>query len=191
VFTNLNKAREISRTPLDQCSYILVKFKARLNTAESIAKLKDILPKAEVLTTAALANNTRLYYITGTGIGASFGFSTIIGALVGIIIITLTMYTNILNRQKDFAILRAIGARRKDIVIIVFYQALVIAVIGIFIGFFLMAMFLSGTHGSNLPSYMIAWVPPVHAVITVLLCLLGSLLAMRRAIKIEPAAAFR
>ena len=47
------------------------------------------------------------YYLTNTGIGASFGFSTVIGALVGVVIIALTMYTNVLNKEKDYAVLRA------------------------------------------------------------------------------------
>lgn len=191
VFTNLNKAREISGTPPDRCSNILVKFKSDMNTSRNVSKLQKMLPLAEVLSTERLSAQTRLYYLANTGIGSSFGFSTIIGALVGIVIITLTMYTNILNRQKDFAVLRALGARKRDIIIIVFYQALFIALIGVFIGLLLLAIFLSGTRDSRLPSYMVSWVPPLHAFFTVLLCLFGSLLAMRKATKIEPASAFR
>jgi putative ABC transport system permease protein len=191
IFTNLNKAREISNFSADRCSNILVKFKTGMNNPENLAQLEKILPLAEVLKTDDFSRQTRLYYLRNTGIGTSFGFSTIIGVLVGIVIITLTMYTNILNRQKDFAVLRALGARKKDIIIIVFYQAIFIALLGIFIGLLLLAFFLSGTRDSRLPSYMFSWVPPVHAMATIILCIIGSLLAMRRATKIEPASAFR
>ena len=191
VMTNLNKAREISQIPPDRCSNILVKFRTGMNNPKNVARLKEILPGAEVITEKTLAAQTRFYYITQTGIGSSFGFSTMIGVLVGIVIITLTMYTNILNREKDFAVLRALGARKKDILLIVFYQALFIGLVGIFIGFLLLALFLNGTRDTRIPSYMFIWVPPVHAAITILLCLVGSLLAMRRATKIEPASAFR
>ncbi|NIM99997.1 MAG: FtsX-like permease family protein [candidate division Zixibacteria bacterium] len=191
VFTNLNKAREISGYAPDRCSNILVKFKRGMNTPENFVKLKRVLPQAEVQTTQNLSAQTRIYYLTNTGIGSSFGFSTTIGILVGIVIIMLTMYTNVLNREKDFAVLRALGARKKDIIVVVFYQAVFIALVGIFLGLLLLAFFLGGTRDSRLPSYMISWVPPVHAFFTVILCMLGSLLAMRRAIKIEPASAFR
>jgi putative ABC transport system permease protein len=191
VFTNLNKAREISGYAPDRCSNILVKFKPGTNAPENLAKLRLLLPQAEVLSTENLSAQTRIYYLTNTGIGSSFGFSTTIGILVGIVIIMLTMYTNVLNREKDFAVLRALGARKKDIIVVVFYQAIFIALVGIFAGLLLLAFFLSGTRDSRLPSYMFSWVPPVHAFFTVILCLLGSLLAMRRAIKIEPASAFR
>jgi putative ABC transport system permease protein len=191
VFTNLNKAREISKLPADRCSNILVKLKPNANKQAAIVRMRDTLPQSDIILTKTLSGKTRLFYLTNTGIGSSFGFSTIIALLVGVIIIMLTLYTNILNRQKDFAVLRALGARRKDIRIIVFYQAVFIALSGVFIGFLLLAFFLSSTADSKLPSYMFSWVPPVHGIITILLCLASSLLAMRRAVRIEPAYAFR
>jgi putative ABC transport system permease protein len=111
--------------------------------------------------------------------------------LVGIVIITLTMYTTVLNRQKDFAVLRALGARSRDIAITILFQGLIIAAVGSVLGFFLLALFLYGTMDSSLPTYMPLWVPPVHAGFTVVLCLLASVLSMRRATRIEPATAFR
>ena len=110
---------------------------------------------------------------------------------MGIVIIMLTMYTGVLHRQKDFAVLRALGARKRDILIIVLYQSLMIGIAGIFIGFLLLALFLNGTHDSRLPSYMPQIVLMYHAVGTLILCLLGSLLAMRKAIKVDPASVFR
>jgi ABC-type antimicrobial peptide transport system permease subunit len=73
----------------------------------------------------------------------------------------------------------------------ILFQALIIAGVGLVLGFLLLALFLYGTLDSSLPTYMPVWVPPVHAGFTVLLCLAASLLAMRRAVRIEPATAFR
>ena len=144
-----------------------------------------------MLSSEVLSSKTRSYYITNTGMGASFGFSTMAGALVGVIIITLTMYTGVLQRQKDFAVLRALGARRVDIFVIVLAQSVIIAAIGIFTGFLLLAFFLSGTYDSPLPSYMPRWASITLAVGTFVLCILGSTLAMRKAIGVEPASVFR
>lgn len=146
---------------------------------------------AGVLSAAELALNTKLYSLTSTGIGLSFGFSTVIGILVGVVIITLTMYTNVLNRQRDFAVLRALGARRRDVFVVIFYQALAIGVVGLLAGFVLLGGFLFGVKGSRLPANLPLWPPPVHALLTLLLCFAGSVLALRRALRIEPASAFR
>ncbi len=156
-----------------------------------MAHVRSVLPAAEVLSADELSRMTRIYYVKNTGMGGSFGLSTLIGALVGIIIITLTMYTGVLQRQKDFAVLRALGARKIDIFIIVLAQSLMIGVAGVFIGFLLLAGFLSGTLDSPLPSYMPLWIAPVLAGATLLMCVLGSLLAMRKAISVEPASVFR
>ena len=191
IFTNEAKAREVGGIGDDRCSSILVKLRPDADPEPALARIRSILPRAGVTPTAELSANTRLFYVTQTGIGSSFGFSTVIGVLVGVVIIILTMYATVINRQRDFAVLRALGARRRDIRIIVLYQALFIGFIGLLVGFFLLAGFLFGTSGTRLPSFMPLWIPPVHAALTLLLCVLGSVLAIRRAVKIEPASAFR
>ena len=191
LFTNATKAREVAGIPSDRCSNILVKLKPGRSVAQAVADIKALLPRAEPIPAAELARNTRIYNLTSTGIGSSFGVSTLVGVLVGVVIITLTMYTNVLNRQRDFAVLRALGGRRRDVFVIILYQALTIGFIGLLIGFFLMAGFLFGVKGSRLPANLPLWLPPAHALFTLLLCFGGSALALRRALKIEPASAFR
>lgn len=191
VFTNMTKAKEILKTPPGRCKAILIKLKPNAVPGIAISRIKKLLPKAEVITTPKLSSKTRAYYVINTGMGGSFGFSTMVGALVGITIITLTMYTAVLQRQKDFAVLRALGARKIDIFIIVLAQSLIIAVTGVFIGFLLLASFLSATLDSALPTYFPGWMPAILGLFTVVLCILGSSIAMRKAISIEPASVFR
>jgi putative ABC transport system permease protein len=191
VFTNIDKARELGSLPEDRCSNILVKVKPGRTMADVITRMQAMLPNTEVMSAPDLSRSTRVYYLSNTGIGGSIGFSTLVGTLVGIVIITLTLYTTVLNRQKDFAVLRALGARARDIAVCILFQALMIAGVGLVLGFFLLALFLYVTQDSSLPTYMPLWIPPIHAGFTVLLCIAASLLAMRRAVRIEPATAFR
>jgi putative ABC transport system permease protein len=191
VFTNAVKAGEILKSPPGRCKAVLVKLKDGVSLPAALERLRGIFPGAEVLSAQDLSRLTRAYYVKNTGMGGSFGFSTLVGALVGIIIITLTMYTGVLQRQKDFAVLRALGARKRDIFLIVLAQSMMIGVGGVFIGFLLLAGFLRGTLDSPLPSYLPLWISPVLAGATLLLCMLGSLLAMRKAISVEPASVFR
>jgi len=191
VYTNSVKAREIANLSANRCTDLLVQVEPGVSVQALIPLLKRALPRTEVFSTGDLSRFTKLYYLKNTGIGTSFFFSTAIGALVGLVIITLTMYTNVMNKSRDYAMLRALGARRRDVLWIVFLQALYIAAIGILIGFTMLAGFLSGTRDTALPAYLPWTVPVIHAVATLILCLLGSLLAMRQAVKIEPASAFR
>jgi len=191
LFANLEKARDLTGIPPDRCSALLVNVNEGESVSGMIPVLKSIFPRADIFSKSELSRMTKLYYLKNTGIGGSFGFSTLMGALVGVVIIALTMYTNVMNKQSDYAMLRALGGRRRDVLYIIFVQTLYIAGIGIVIGFTLLSLFLLGTMDSELPSYMPWWAPPIHAVFTFILCLLGSIIAMRRAVKIEPATVFR
>jgi putative ABC transport system permease protein len=191
LFTNMEKARQISQLPPGRCSNILVKLRAGAEQSAALSKLKKLLPGADVISSTHLSRKTREYYLFNTGIGGSFGFSTVIGLLIGIVIISLTMYTSVLNRKKDFAVMRALGARRRDILVIVVFQSLFIAVMGIFTGFLLLSLLFNAIRNSNIPFYMFFWVPPVHAAVTFVICVAVSLISMRGALKIEPASAFR
>ena len=191
VFTNLEKARKLTGIPPDRYSSILITVRDGFDRGEMVRLLRSILPMADVYSKQELSRMTKLYYLRNTGIGGSFGFSTLMGALVGVVIIALTMYTNVMNKQRDYAMLRALGGRRRDVLYIIFLQTIYISFVGILIGFTLLSIFLLGTRDSSLPSYMPWWVPPLHAVFTFILCLFGSVIAMRRAISIEPATVFR
>ncbi len=190
VFASLDKVKEIARTPPGRYSAILIRFNEGVNISEALARLRAILPECSVHSTAELSALTRNYYFTNTGIGGSFGFSTVIAVLIGMVIISLTMYTSVLGRSRDFAVMRAIGGRRKDIAVIVISEALVIAGIGLFIGFLILSVLLNATAGSAIPSYMPEDVPLILAAGTIVISLLGSLIALRVALKAEPASVF-
>jgi putative ABC transport system permease protein len=190
VFGTIEKVKDITNTPPGRYSAILIKFTSGVKVPEAIERLKVLLPNSSVLTTTELSRRTQLYYIVNTGIGGSFGFSTVVAALIGVVIIMLTMYASVLNRERDFAVMRALGSRRRDIVVVVVSQALMISGLGILLGFLLLALLLNATRGSSIPSYLPIYLPPIHAGMTVLFCLVGSLVALRRALQAEPASVF-
>jgi putative ABC transport system ATP-binding protein len=159
VFAPLDKVKQIAATPPGRYSAILLRFRPGTDHDDAVARLRAAMPECSVFTTAELSRLTRLYYFTNTGIGGSFGFSTAIAVMIGIVIISLTMYVSVLGRYRDFAVLRALGGRRRDVAAVVFSQALMIAGAGVFIGFVLLAALLDATRGSAIPSYM----PPLRS----------------------------
>jgi len=190
VFASLDKVKEIARTPPGRYSGILIRFKPDVDKKAAITKIRAVMPENSVYGTDELSRLTRRYYLTNTGIGGSFGFSTIIAVLIGVVIISLTMYTSILSRARDFAVMRAIGGRRRDIAVVVFSEVLIISGIGLFIGFLMLATFLNATRGSSIPSFFPMPVVPILAGGTLAVSFLGSLIALRVALKAEPAAVF-
>lgn len=190
VFAPFEKVKEIAATPPGRYSAILLRFRPGINHDAAIDQLRAAMPECSVYSNADLSHLTRLYYFTNTGIGGSFGFSTAIAVMIGIVIISLTMYASVLGRYRDFAVLRALGGRRRDVTAVVFGQALMIAGVGVFIGFVLLAALLNATRGSAIPSHMPLYVPPLLAGCAIIISLLGSLVALRQALKAEPASVF-
>lgn len=190
VFGSLDKVKEIARTPKGRYSAILVRLRADVDKTEALARLRTLLPECSVFSSAELSRMTRAYYFTNTGIGGSFGFSTVIAILIGVVIISLTMYTSVLSRARDFAVMRAMGGRRRDIAVVVISEAMIIAGIGLFFGFVMLATLLNATGGSGIPSYFPSEVPPILAGGTLAVSFLGSLVALRVALKAEPASVF-
>jgi putative ABC transport system permease protein len=189
VFASIEKVREIARTPPGRYSAILVRFNRPTNP-QALARLRAVLPRCSVYTTADLSRLTKRYDIENTGIGGSFGFSTVIAVLIGVVIISLTMYTSVLGRAKDFAVMRAIGGRRRDIAVVVVFEALMIAGVGVFVGFVMLATLLNLTRGSAIPSFFPLYVTPALAIGAVLVSFMGSLIALRVALKADPASVF-
>jgi len=190
IFASLERVKEMARLVPGRYSAILVKFRNGTDKTQALTQLRRILPECSVSSREELSRLTKLYYFTNTGIGGSFGFSTAIAVLIGAVIISLMMYTSVLSRARDFAVMRAIGGRKRDIAVVVISEVLIIAGVGIFLGFLLLSALLRATGGSSIPSYFPAYIPPALAFITLIISMLGSWVAMRVALKAEPASVF-
>ncbi len=165
-------------------------LKPGVDRDHALAHLRALMPECGVYTTPELSRLTRLYYLTNTGIGGSFGFSISIAVLIGVVIVTLTMYASVLGRTRDFAVMRALGARRRDVAVVVLCQALMVSIIGIFLGFLCLAVVLNITRGTDIPRHFPLSVPPLLAGLTLVVSLLASLVALRKALQADPAAVF-
>ncbi|MBF0220437.1 MAG: ABC transporter permease, partial [Gammaproteobacteria bacterium] len=112
------------------------------------------------------------------------GMFLVILALVSAAIVAFIIYTMTLNKQREIAVLKLIGARDRSIAVMILQQALTLGTIGFVVG--LVAATL--------------WAPffPKHVLlesgdtlrgftITLLVCALASILAIRAALRIDPA----
>ena len=125
------------------------------------------------------------------GVGMIFVI-VFVGVLVGMLIITLTMYTATMERLRDFAILKALGATRWKIWGIVLEQAITGTAVSFGLGLaatlgvdrFVETM--SGIRGR----YPIPVIVGCF-VVMVVLAILGSLISIRKATSVDPVMVFR
>lgn len=106
---------------------------------------------------------------------------------VAVIIVAALVYVSTLQRTRDFAVLKAVGASGRDLFLSVAVQA-VLVTLGA-------AALAASTAWLFRPLYLVPLVVPGSAywslpVIAVVVGLLSSLIAMRRAVTVDPALAF-
>jgi len=132
--------------------------------------------------------NQKTQRIFSVVMGSIAGVSLLVGG-IGIMNI---MLANVLERRREIGLLRAIGARRQDIVQRFLREALVICASGALIGLLFGAVLAYAI--AAFAGWQVAWAP-VGVVASVLLCMLiglaFSIYPARQAAALDPIAAIR
>jgi putative ABC transport system permease protein len=122
--------------------------------------------------------------------GMSFATLVIFAMVSGFFIIGLTLYSSALDRVKDYGTLKAIGATNFYVNRLLVAQAFLYAMIGFAIAFVLLLGFAQGVKGSGLNiDFNIGFVSFLLGV-TLFISIGGSLFAVRKISKLEPASVF-
>jgi putative ABC transport system permease protein len=165
------------QTPAD-----VVTIKARVSAAGYRALTRD-----EFITKIAD------FYMYQTGIGTNMMLMTLISFVVGLSISGQTFYTFILENLDKFGALNAIGAKGRELIAMILFQATFVALTGYGIGVGLCA-FLIWVARSHLPDYaaMITFDNLGMAfVMVVVIAAISSYIGVRKVLRIEPFDIFR
>jgi putative ABC transport system permease protein len=193
VFTTLHRART-NYLPLaypDLCSYFLVKAAPGTDVAELVAALQQRVPDLDVYDKASFSAICMKYWLTRTGIGISFGLATVLGLLVGLVMVAQTLYAAVTERVKEYATLKALGAQDSCVARFLVAQALGIAVLGSVLGLF-GALLIGSLLGSpRAPVLFRGWVMAGSVLLITFVCLLASWAPYWRIRQIDPASVLR
>ncbi len=107
---------------------------------------------------------------------------TLIAAVIGAAIVAITLYSAVVDRTRDYGMLKAIGARRGDLFQLLLVQAWLFAVAGTFLG--ASGFFLIRHLHPNLPMVVTPTMLAGTAVTAFLSCTLASLAAVRRVLSV-------
>jgi putative ABC transport system permease protein len=129
-----------------------------------------------------------------TGIFGSFlGLMVIVAFAAGVAIVSETVYTSVVERRREYGIIKAIGASRRHLVEVAVGQTLAVAALGLATG---LVLFVIGRE-------LIIWYRPQFAVIAtgssvvaaavaaLAMALLAALVPARRLAALDPASAYR
>jgi putative ABC transport system permease protein len=190
VFTTYSRATLFAPRERKLLSFVLVKARGGVDQRE----LCDRITKETGLaayTRDEFKTLTWKYFAKYTGIPINFGITTLLGFLVGTAIAGQTFYNFTIENLKQFGALKAMGATNGRIVGMIMLQASVVGLLGFGMGIGLATLFGVMTQGGELAFYTPWKLLPITGGAVVLICILSSLLSVRRVIVLEPAVVFR
>jgi len=190
-FAEQTLAREILKAPADRHTFLMVGVQPGENPEVVRDRLQAALPDTRVMTRQQYLHEILVYILTATQIGLSFGTSTIMGLLVGLITVALSMFSSVVDNLRQFGTLKAIGSTTVDLARLLLVQAMVYGLVGSLMGLGMVASMVSGMRNPQLTPILPLPAYGITVALMVGVCLLASVLALLRLRKLEPAMVFR
>lgn len=192
ITSDLNFLRIFPHRSSEKIDLGVIKLEPGSDVKQVQAALKPILNDyVKLLTYEELVAFEKGYWANTTPIGFIFGFGTVMGLVVGMVIVYQILFTDISNHLNEFATLKAMGYKHAYFIKVVFSSAFILALLGFVPGYFL-AKYLYGiaSEQTSIPMPMTN-----ENVITVFLfilsmCAMAGMLAMRRLKAADPADMF-
>lgn len=163
------------------------------NDPDQVRKaLTEFLPDdVLVLTKQQFVQREKNYWNSATPIGYIFAFGAIMGFVVGAIIVYQILFADVSDHLNEYATLRAIGFRNRFVAGIVLQEAAILAVLGYLPGMAIV-YWLYGTAAAatNLPLYITQERAAAVFVMTLAMCAISALVAVRKVQRLDPADVF-
>jgi len=145
----------------------------------------------EVLTKPEFVSREKHYWDVTTPIGYVFAFGTIVGVIVGGIIVYQILFADVCDHLSEYATLKAIGYSEVSISGVVVQQAVILAVLGYLPGLTLcLWLYRAAGLATRLPLHMTLSRALVVLALTVAMCSASALTALRKLRSADPADIF-
>lgn len=186
-FRRIVRERQASNTDL-----VAIRLRPGTDVAAAQARLRAILPPdVVVLTQAQLVAHERGYWENATPIGFIFAFGSVMGLIVGMVIVYQILFSDIANHLREYATLKAIGYSNGYLARVVMAAALILALIGFIPGAALSIWLYDMVGGATfLPLAMTMERATTVFLLIFGMCALAGLLAMRKLRDASPADMF-
>jgi len=176
--------------PAGAASYVLVQPASGAEVEMVAAGLREAVPEANVMTRRAfIASDQEMIRQMGADIIRAM---TVVAYVVGMLVIGLTIYTATVERAREYAVLKAIGAHSGHLLRAVFAQAMASTGLG-FIAGIILAYVAAALVGRLLPE-MLVLIRPAEIVrqapVLLLVTAVASLLPLARVLRLDPLVVF-
>ena len=138
VLSEVNFRRVVKERQVAAVDLVAIKLRPGANIADTQARLRALLPPdVMVMTQAELRAHERRYWEEATPIGFIFAFGSLMGLVVGMVIVYQILFSDIAGHLKEYATLKAMGYSGFYLARVVLGAALILAVAGFIPGLLL------------------------------------------------------
>ncbi len=192
VMSDLNYVQWFGETALTHVTLGVLTVDPNSDINAVQAQLKAHLPtdKVTVLTLDELIEKEH-QFTQNDPIGIIFGFGSVVGFVVGIVIVYQVLYTDISDHLPEYATLKAMGYSDGALLRVVLLEALLLAILGFIPGFATsLGLYQVLTTLTRIPLIMQGTVALQVFVLTLVMCNVSGAIAMRRLQSADPADVF-
>src|SRR5260221_8640482 len=191
LFTSYRNATRYMGFGPEEAMYILLRVGNGYPVSDVQRNLRQRLPEVDVLTQSEFAHKSRMYWTMKTEAGGEILTAAVLAFLIGLVVVSQTIYANTMENIEEYATLKALGASQTFVARIVLSQALICGVLGSILG--LLAAIPSIGYAKSLIPWIYApwWLPAIMVVPSLFMCSLASIASVRSALTVEPGRVFR
>ncbi|MHC5725224.1 MAG: ABC transporter permease DevC, partial [Nostoc sp.] len=170
----------------------LIRLKPGADANVVAQELRKYLPnEVNVLTKQEFIDFERNYWANSTAIGFIFTLGTVMGFIVGTVIVYQILYTEVADHLAEYATLKAIGYTQNYLLTVILQEALLLAVLGYFPGIvFSLFMYKSARDATLLPVFMSFDRAVMVLILTMMMCIISGAIAVRKLRSADPADIF-
>jgi putative ABC transport system permease protein len=156
------------------------------------ASLKEYLPDdVLVMTHPEFIEFEEGYWRRGSPIGFIFGLGTTMAFVVGVVIVYQVLSTDVNAHLKEYATFKAMGFQNSYLLMVVFEEAIILAILGFIPGVILpIGLYALAAKATSLPIYMTVARAIMVLLLTVVMCSLSGAIATRKLQAADPADMF-
>lgn len=192
ITSDQNLLRLVPKRPSSSISLGLVKVKPGYDAKKVAAALRYYLKDdVKVLTHAEFIEFENNFWRTNSPIGFIFSLGVSMGFVVGVIIVYQVLSADVNVHLREYATFKAMGYSHSYLLVIIFEEALILAILGFFPGLTVsLGLYQLTQTATNLPMYMTLLRGLQVLILTFLMCAISGVIATRKLQSADPADMF-
>ena len=170
----------------------LVKLKPGTDPNLVAQQLRSYLDQdVQVFTKQEYIDFERNFWASSTAIGFIFTLGTIMGFIVGTVIVYQILYTEVSDHLVEYATLKAIGYSHNYFLVVILQEALILALLGYLPGLaFTLFLYKQAREATLLPVFMSTLRAITVLILTILMCFISGTIAVEKLKSADPADIF-